>query len=121
VMLEIIRDLVEETSQWDRSLHMEDNFKALIRSAESTPMNSTEDMRGSSDAVSPKGSPVPPGSPVEVSLGLLELDVYRMQRILDAQADAYANDSQLATLEEEDEEDDIAIAGSNSIHVGLAV
>uniref|UniRef100_A0A0W0FJU4 Uncharacterized protein n=1 Tax=Moniliophthora roreri TaxID=221103 RepID=A0A0W0FJU4_MONRR len=120
VMLEIIRDLVEETSQWDQSLRMEDNFKALIRSAELTPINSREDMRDSSDAMSPKGSPVL-GSPVEVSLGLLDLDVYRMQRILDAQPDAYMNDSQLATLEEEDEEDDVAIAGSNSTHVGLAV
>ncbi|KAK7049496.1 hypothetical protein VNI00_005527 [Paramarasmius palmivorus] len=99
VMLEIIRDLVEETSQWDQSLHMEDNFKALILSAELTPV-------GDSDMVQPE----PKGSPVEIDLGLLELDAYRMQCLQDAQADARANSSQLATLEEEDEEEEIIVS-----------
>ncbi|KIK68126.1 hypothetical protein GYMLUDRAFT_238288 [Collybiopsis luxurians FD-317 M1] len=41
VMLGIIQELVEETSQWDDSLFMDDNFKALIENTRSTCSSSS--------------------------------------------------------------------------------
>ncbi|KAF5369931.1 hypothetical protein D9758_001019 [Tetrapyrgos nigripes] len=35
IMLDIIRELVEETSQWDASLYMDDGFKTLIQNSSS--------------------------------------------------------------------------------------
>ncbi|KAK0190905.1 hypothetical protein F5146DRAFT_1195699 [Armillaria mellea] len=65
ILLGIIRELVEETSQWDTSLYMDDKFKSMIETAgnEGRGMEKCESV----------------ASPVEVDLGLLGLEVFRGQ------------------------------------------
>ncbi|SJL02032.1 uncharacterized protein ARMOST_05356 [Armillaria ostoyae] len=65
LLLGIIRELVEETSQWDTSLYMDDKFKSMIEIA------------GSEGRGLDKCESV--ASPVEVDLGLLGLEVFRGQ------------------------------------------
>ncbi|KAL0070730.1 hypothetical protein AAF712_001951 [Marasmius tenuissimus] len=110
VMLEIIRDLVEETSGWDTSLHMEDSFKSLIQNAGITPQNSLDDMGDGevflSDDLTKTESVA---TRVQIDLGLLELDPYRMQCVQDAHAQEsgfLAHGMPLMTLEEEGEEEE---------------
>ncbi|KAL0574536.1 hypothetical protein V5O48_007428 [Marasmius crinis-equi] len=109
VMLEIIRDLVEETSGWDSSLHMEDNFKSLIQNAGITPQNSREHLRsGDFSLLDELNKTASVASPVEIDLGLLELDPYRMQCMLDAEITEsrfLEHGMPLTTLEEEDGEE----------------
>ncbi|KAK1236614.1 hypothetical protein PQX77_000166 [Marasmius sp. AFHP31] len=110
VMLEIIRDLVEETSGWDTSLHMEDSFKSLIQNAGITPQNSRDDLGDGEIILSDdltKTTSV--ATRVEIDLGLLELDPYRMQCIQDAhvqESGFLAHGMPLMTLEEEGEEEE---------------
>ncbi|KAK0491065.1 hypothetical protein IW261DRAFT_1435475 [Armillaria novae-zelandiae] len=65
LLLGIIRELVEETSQWDTSLYMDDKFKSMIETAgnEGRGLEKCESVT----------------SPVEVDLGLLGLEVFRGQ------------------------------------------
>ncbi|KAK0487003.1 hypothetical protein EDD18DRAFT_657024 [Armillaria luteobubalina] len=65
LLLGIIRELVEETSQWDTSLYMDDKFKSMIETAgnEGRGLEKCESV----------------ASPVEVDLGLLGLEVFRGQ------------------------------------------
>ncbi|KAK0468398.1 uncharacterized protein EV420DRAFT_463484 [Desarmillaria tabescens] len=65
LLLGMIRELVEETSQWDTSLYMDDKFKSMIETAGS-------EARGLEKCESV-------ASPVEVDLGLLGLEVFRGQ------------------------------------------
>ncbi|KAJ3802770.1 hypothetical protein GGU11DRAFT_740353 [Lentinula aff. detonsa] len=63
-MLGIIQELVEETSQWDDSLFMEDSFKALIENSQSTssgsPLSSSKSSRHSRQSSVPVEEEIPP-------------------------------------------------------------
>ncbi|KAF9268011.1 hypothetical protein L218DRAFT_940749 [Marasmius fiardii PR-910] len=110
LILEIIRDLVEETSGWDSSLHMEDSFRSLVRNAGITPQNSREDMRGACTDQRELPFVESVASPIEIDLGLLGLDAYRMQCAKDDQAQITESrfleyGMPLTTLEEEEGEE----------------
>ncbi|KAK7470613.1 hypothetical protein VKT23_002037 [Stygiomarasmius scandens] len=66
VMLDFIRELVEETSQWDSSLYMDDGFKALIQ--DSTSRINLSVQAPESPRSSPSVHPSP--SPSSDNLGL---------------------------------------------------
>lgn len=65
ILLGIIRELVEETSQWDADLYMDDNFKSMIQGSGAGP--SGQDGSFAADRS------------VEMDLGLLGLDVFRTE------------------------------------------
>ncbi|KAF9025592.1 hypothetical protein BDZ89DRAFT_1040507 [Hymenopellis radicata] len=71
VLLGIIRELVEETSQWDADLYMDSNFKHLLENANGTrnPDGSLAESLHDADVT----------SPVQVDEGLFELDAVRSQ------------------------------------------
>lgn len=72
LILGIIRELVEETNNWDASLYMDENFKAMI---DGSSRNSTT-LSPSPSTVAIKAFP----SQVELDLGLLDLEVIKMTR-----------------------------------------
>ncbi|KAJ3736328.1 hypothetical protein DFJ43DRAFT_1051578 [Lentinula guzmanii] len=63
-MLGIIQELVEETSQWDDSLFMEESFKALIENSQSassgSPLSSSKSSRHSRQSSVPVEEEIPP-------------------------------------------------------------
>ncbi|KAF8914662.1 hypothetical protein CPB85DRAFT_1433652 [Mucidula mucida] len=71
VLLGIIRELVEESSQWDADLYMDSNFRHLLENA-----NTTRNLDGSlADSLHDADIT----SPMQVEEGLFELDAVRSQ------------------------------------------
>lgn len=67
ILLGMIRELVEETSEWDSSLFMDEGFKSLIQESKMSVRAATD-----------KGSHgIPEERSAEVDLGLLGLDIFR--------------------------------------------
>jgi len=79
ILLGIIRELVEETSDWDASLFMDANFKSMIRDSGIVPSKGTEDKVKSSGAADLADSRNKMSTELseELDLGLLGLDIIR--------------------------------------------
>ncbi|KAG7096914.1 hypothetical protein E1B28_004318 [Marasmius oreades] len=101
LILEIIRDLVEETSGWDSSLHMEDSFRSLIQNTGITPQNSKENMRSAWELTIAESVV----SPVEIDFGLLELDTCAKE-VQGTESRFLEHGIPLTILEEEEEEEE---------------
>lgn len=70
VLLGIIRELVEETNEWDSSLFVDENFKAMIESSRGlSSVNAGNDRYNWAETAG--------GRSVEVDLTLLGLDIFR--------------------------------------------
>lgn len=72
LLLGILRELVEETSEWDASLFMDQNFKAMIQGSEfsSLPRERLIDSKSAPNGLSSDHSE-------EVDLGNLGIDIFR--------------------------------------------
>lgn len=72
LLLGIIRELVEETSEWDASLFMDQNFKAMIQGSgfSTLPRETLIDSKSPPNGLSPDHSE-------EVDLGNLGIDIFR--------------------------------------------
>jgi len=76
ILLSIIRELVEETSKWDASLFVDDNFKSMIQNSGLLLSERTEDNSDTENGNS-EGNGMPPDRSEELDLGLIGTDVVR--------------------------------------------
>jgi hypothetical protein len=76
ILLSIIRELVEETSEWDASLFMDDNFKSMIQNSGLLLSERTGDKFDTETNTSKRKAMLPDRSE-ELDLGLIGIEVFR--------------------------------------------
>jgi hypothetical protein len=110
VLLGIIRELVEETSEWDpSSVFMSQNFKSLLQESGISATRSSSEGFGEADATIPEEVP---GSmqleseqstqSAEMDLGLLGLDIFRDRSFFDAGSYAQKDPANLISFWDEE-------------------
>ncbi|KAJ7771402.1 hypothetical protein DFH07DRAFT_711054, partial [Mycena maculata] len=115
VLLGIIRELVEETSEWDPSnVFMSQNFKTLLQES---GIAATKSVRGEFVAVVPgAGKPEEPSAftdsesdqstrSAEVDLGLLGLDIFRNESFYDVESHTAEDSTNSVSFWDEDSGD----------------
>jgi hypothetical protein len=75
ILLSIIRELVEETSEWDASLFMDDNFKSMIQNSGLLLSEKTRD-KYDTENINSKGKTMLPDRSEELDLSLIGVDVF---------------------------------------------
>jgi hypothetical protein len=110
ILLEIIRELVEETSEWDpNTIFMSQSFRSLLEDSGITPSISaqaeflaseagnTQDTSGFAESTSDLS-----GRSAEVDLGLLGLDIFRNESFYPVGSHAADDSTNLVSFWDED-------------------
>ncbi|KAJ7047340.1 hypothetical protein C8F04DRAFT_1058480 [Mycena alexandri] len=120
VLLGIIRELVEETSEWDpNSVFMSESFKNLLQESGMTPANSTHgDLAAEATDTQNKSGWAESDSDqsirsVEADLGFLSLNILKHESFYDVGSSATDDSTRLVSFWDED-------SGERSEIVGLA-